>query len=168
MTTVREGCANVEPGDQVSQIEMVVARLYPTVMVEVKRYGRPKSTTIIKADCPAASAEFANGVIGFRQPDEECVTFFEQTVEFPRVLRMSSTDAEIESRLRLVGRCVQSRCPHWMGSCVLGHAVAATPQIEITRNPRCSIFDTCRWRRENGTQVCAPCAGILNVLMEKV
>lgn len=152
-----------------SSIEKIVADTYPEVRARrIQKVVNGISSTVLTADCPAASAEFAYGVIGFRQPDEERVTFFEQTVEFPRVLRISSTDAEIESRLRLVGRCVQSRCPHWMGSCVLGHAVAATREVETTHNPRCSIFDTCRWRRENGTQVCAPCAGILNVLMKEI
>lgn len=154
-------------GNCVSSIESSVANLYQAVRVRTSGQPRSSSSVIQTADCPAASAEFAEGVIGFRPSVGENLVFFEQRIEFPTVLRLTKTDVEIESRLRLVGRCVKHGCPHWMGSCVLGHTVAAMAETEMGSGPACSILDTCRWRRENGTQVCKPCGGILNVVVEE-
>lgn len=118
------------------------------------------------ADCPAASATLARSIIGTRRAGSETVDFFPQPVGFPRVLRELKDDALIERELRMVGPCVKTACPHWFGSCVLGHAVADVGGGQDA-GEGCSIAPRCRWRLENGPTVCGPCAGILNVEMKE-
>jgi hypothetical protein len=142
-------------------IEHEVSNVYVYVRKVRTALRRDPEAIIQRADCPAASTMMASAVIGWREDGFESVNFLEKSIGFPHVLREFMTDLEIESSLRLVGKCVKNSCPHWADSCILGHAVASIAPSDGTI-PMCSISDTCRWKRENGETVCIPCRGILN------
>lgn len=148
-----------------SSVERKVALMYVRCRSS-SSLSRTLPGLVKDADCPAASAALAQSVIGVRRAGSENVDFLPQPVGFPRVLRELRDDESIEGELRMVGRCVRSACPHWDGSCVLGHAVAAVAG-EQDAGGGCSIAARCRWRIENGPTVCGPCAGILNVQMKE-
>lgn len=116
--------------------------------------------------CPSSSAEYATGVLGYRSPGSQTVIFLPVAMPFAKVLREIAEDVEIESRIRMVGACVQAACPHWYGKCALGHAVAKVADV-TEKASECSIGYTCRWRKENGVKVCGPCRGVLNIPMKE-
>lgn len=146
-------------------IEQEVSTVYVNVRKVQSARRRGPLEIIQRADCPAASTMMASAVIGWREVGVESVNFLEIPIGFPDVLREFMTDPEIESSLRLVGKCVKHACQHWADSCMLGHAVASVAPSDVTI-PMCSISDTCRWKRENSESVCVPCRGILNIPME--
>lgn len=148
-----------------SSVEREVALIYVQRRSN-SSLSRNVSGQAMDADCPAASAELARFVIGVRRAGSETVDFLPRSVGFPRVLRELKDNASIERELRMVGPCVKTACPHWFGSCVLGHAVADVASSHDV-GAGCSIAARCRWRLENGPEVCGPCAGILNVEMKE-
>lgn len=147
-------------------IERDVALLYVRLGSEGRRELGRTLTKIDSAMCPAASAEFASTVLGFRTYGCETVRFLGAPIDFPESLRASMTDEEIESRMRMAGRCVKGMCPHWIGSCALGHVVAEVG-VEIQAREQCTISKRCRWFLENGPAACGPCREILNISMEE-
>jgi|LauGreDrversion4_2_1035121.scaffolds.fasta_scaffold119681_4 hypothetical protein len=147
-------------------IERDVALLYVRLGSDGRRKLGCERTKIDVAMCPAASAEFASIVLGFRIGGCEEVEFLDVPIDYPETLRASMTDEEIESRLRLAGRCVKGACPHWMGSCALGHIVAEVG-VNMPTRQQCTISKTCRWYLENGSSACGPCSGILNINMKE-
>ncbi len=147
-------------------IERDVALLYVRLGSDGRRKLGCERTKIDVAMCPAASAEFASTVLGFRTQGSETITFLDEPVEFPSTLRTSMSDVEIETRMRSAGRCVKSACPHWLGSCALGHVVTEVG-VNMPTKQQCAISKTCRWYLENGSSVCGPCSGILNINMKE-
>jgi hypothetical protein len=147
-------------------IEREVALLYVRLGSDGRHALGRERTKIDVAMCPAASAEFASTVLGFRTGGCEEVEFLDVPIDYPETLRASMTDEEIESRLRLAGRCVKSACPHWIGSCALGHIVAEVG-VNIPAKQACIISHQCRWHVENGDSSCGPCSGILNITMKE-
>ena len=148
-----------------SLVEQEVSSVYLNVRKKRSALRRDPEAIIHSADCPAASTMMAATVIGWREGGVESVNFLEKPIGFPEVLREFMSDLEIESSLRLAGKCVKQACPHWANSCMLGHAVASVANSEVMI-PTCSISDTCRWKRENRETVCVPCRGIMNIPME--
>jgi hypothetical protein len=147
-------------------IEREVALLYERLGSGGRRTLGRERAKIDVAMCPAASAEFASTVLGFRTQGSEKITFLDEPVEFPLTLRTSMSDVEIEARMRMAGRCVKGACPHWMGSCALGHVVAEVG-VNIHAKQQCTISKDCRWYLENGSSACGPCSGILNNSMKE-
>jgi hypothetical protein len=148
------------------EIEREVALLYERFGPDGRRELGREKTKIDVATCPAASAEFASTVLGFRTEGRKTVTFLETSIDFPDTLRASMTDEEIEARIRMAGRCVKGACPHWIGSCALGHVVAEVG-VNIPTKQQCTISKDCRWYLENGSSACGPCSGILNISMKE-
>jgi len=149
------------------EIEREVALVYVRLGSDGRRKLGHERTKIDRAMCPAASAEFASTVLGFRTVGCETVKFLDAPIEYPDTLRASMTDEEIEARMRMAGRCVKGACPHWMGSCALGHVVAEVG-VNVPTKQQCTICTDCRWYLENGSSACGPCSGILNISMEEV
>ncbi len=147
-------------------IEREVALLYVRLGSDGRHALGRERTKIDVAMCPAASAEFASTVLGFRTVGCETVKFLDAPIDYPDTLRASMTDEEIESRMRMAGRCVKGACPHWMGSCALGHVVAEVG-VNIPTKQQCTISRNCRWYLENGSSACGPCSGILNISMKE-
>ena len=151
-----------------SSVEKIVSHLYPFVRSGVLSASASSSDDkprqVLK--CPAASAEHADVVIGYRSTETETVLFFDENIGFPQVLRETKGDEALESSLRLAGNCMKTPCPHWVGSCALGHTVALV-NIKKSVTSTCSIIEDCRWRKENGPKVCGPCKDILNIPMKE-
>jgi hypothetical protein len=81
-------------------------------------------------------------------------------------------DARPESKFRLAGQCVESRCGNWENeSCSLvgrmrqqldGQLADKRPGAEpIDRLQRCAIRSGCVWWRQDGPQACRVCSFVI-------
>lgn len=113
--------------------------------------------------CPSASNSHGDEVFAVFDNSTNELRFLPELIDIPDVVGSVVDLDEFSLRNRLAGWCLTSGCDYWQGACRLGHFVN---QVTVSVRPassECAIADTCRWRREHGAQVCAPCAGIRNL-----
>ena len=65
--------------------------------------------------------------------------------------------------LRFAGPCITRACDYWEGHCALGDEVMAMEIVEVPDVVPCPIVDRCRWRHEQGDEVCDACPGVTYV-----
>ena len=76
--------------------------------------------------------------------------------------------------IRFFGPCVTVRCVHWSDHCGLGAELSRTVSVSINSrlpdvnasNP-CPIQSSCRWRAENGENVCSACLSVDYLMSDK-
>jgi hypothetical protein len=114
-------------------------------------------------DCPAASGTHGHSVFAVFDEDLDRLRFLPEAIAVPSIVKDNLEMSDFSSKNRLVGKCLTSSCHHWQGACRLGFFTSSLDvQVEIrTRN--CVIEKTCRWRKENGPVVCAPCSSLRNL-----
>jgi len=110
-----------------------------------------------KKTCPSYPDNAGGTKFAIRLVDSS-FHFVVQDEEFDDLVSIHST--------RLHGPCLTSRCIYWSGNCQLGTKIA---HVEVHRLNECSASDvisdcpiqvTCRWRTENGINVCHGCTQV--------
>jgi|GEM_PF-3099991 len=110
--------------------------------------------------CPSASQRHGDKVLAVFDDAARKLQFLSELIDIPEVLRAVSDLDDFYTNNRLVSWCLTSGCVYWQGACVLGHIVSQVPVAVRPTATECSVTKTCRWHRENGEQVCAPCSGL--------
>ena len=107
--------------------------------------------------CPSTALTETTHVLGIKEPGGT-VRFLATPLPVPKSAVEVFTDDDVHDRLRFTGPCVTRSCAYWEGKCALGTMLASKSSCA---DPRCSIADTCRWRRENGDRVCGICPSVM-------
>lgn len=130
--------------------------------------GRPEIDGLSTAPaamlrCPSASNSHGDEVFAVFDDADNEIRFLPEPIDVPDVLGSVLDLDEFAAKNRLAGWCLTSGCEYWQSACRLGHLVN---QVTVSVRPTpsaCAIIDTCRWRREQGVEVCGPCAAIRNL-----
>ena len=109
--------------------------------------------------CPSTPPKGSSLAIG-RWTEHRLVEFFDHALELPEAAMEVLPWSAVEDRVRLAGPCVTSGCEYWDGLCGLGQQLMC---ISGTRVPEieCPIRERCRWRLENGEEICGTCVKIM-------
>ncbi|GGM21537.1 hypothetical protein GCM10011608_02740 [Micromonospora sonchi] len=115
--------------------------------------------------CPSTTAANATVFLGMITPAGRVAYV---TPPMPAEVALATADAAsgpVESRYRLAGPCVTSRCGFWTGDhCGLGERLVAsyaeTTGEPKTNLPHCAIRRSCRWYAEQGPAACTPCSHV--------
>ena len=113
--------------------------------------------------CPSASNSHGDEVFAVFDDSADELRFLSEPIDVPDVLRLVLDLDDFSFKNRLAGWCLTSGCHYWQGACRLGHFVNQTSVSVRPASSHCAITETCRWRREHGAHVCAPCSGIRNL-----
>ena len=149
---------------------MVESQLLDLLSEWVKR-DRPRidglrSTTDSDLSCPSASGSHGDQVFATFDENIGELKFLSDLVEVPTVVKTSSLLNGFTVKNRLVGQCLTTSCHYWQGSCRLGHfvsKVAVPVKLSVTS---CVIAEKCRWRKENGPEICRTCSFVRNLPIE--
>jgi len=106
--------------------------------------------------CPSTSPVDSTHVLAIRSLGGK-LKFLNTLQPLPEVARAVITIDDLQNRLRLTGPCSRRSCSYWTGFCSLAQDFAS---IQIDDKRICSIYKSCRWRIENGAQVCGVCQTI--------
>ncbi|MEG3635890.1 hypothetical protein [Micromonospora palythoicola] len=116
--------------------------------------------------CPSTPAGNATVFLGMITPAGRVAYVTPALPAEVAVAAATEADVAVETRYRLAGPCVTSRCGFWTGEhCGLGERLVASyaqtvgePEVEL---PRCAIRRTCRWFAEQGPAACVACAHVV-------
>jgi len=113
--------------------------------------------------CPSASIELADSVFAKFDEVTESVVYFEDSITISEIVKDVVDRERFQIDNRLTGQCITRLCVHWDNGCRLGWFVSKTSLEPEEVSTVCTIKDSCRWRAENGSSICAPCSRVRNI-----
>lgn len=133
-------------------IELALSRRKSRTWISVEPPRRVPRTTPLGEAVLCPSYPLGRGVGPIFQVSETGTEWFTDETD-PDT---SELRGRLRSQVRHAGVCAQGACIHWAGACQLGIGVAVSGTDDLD-DPPCRISSRCRWRLENGRQVCGPC-----------
>jgi hypothetical protein len=111
--------------------------------------------------CPSYSCSEGSQLIGIVGEDGT-VALLSEAMPIHREFVERAHESDLPTRrFRFAGKCVESGCMQWEGSC--GVARRAMEMLSVGEHeiqsvlPPCPIRESCRWFADNGADVCKAC-----------
>jgi hypothetical protein len=120
---------------------------------------------IQKIFCPSTDFSESTHVLGVRN-NSGIVKFFPEIIPIPQEGVEVLTSDSLTNRIRLTGECIQDKCAYWRGHCRLGQELNSRQSIRksSSKDLNCPIEESCRWRLENGENICSVCPKVMRGL----
>ena len=119
-------------------------------------------------NCPAASNSHGDQVFAVFNETASEMQYLSVALDVPEILKENLDMNDFALKNRLAGKCFTSSCQHWEGACRLGYFVSKVSVSIRATSQHCAIEDTCRWRKENGPNICGACAFVRNLAIPPV
>ena len=113
--------------------------------------------------CPSASNFHGDKVFAVFNENVGELRYLPNAVNVPEVAKSLLDMDAFALKNRLEGKCVTSSCHYWQGACHLGFFVSEVKVRDRVDTQKCSIRASCRWIKENGSEVCGSCAFVRNL-----